>query len=151
MVPEQNDPARGVDNLIVRLARGEAAMHPIGTTLGARIVSLDAGGGRLEMRYEGTEAFQNPAGQVQGGILAAMLDDVTASLVTATATAEERCATLDLHTSFLRPARPGPIEAVAELVRRGREVCTVRGELVQGGKAVAIATATCMLVKPGTR
>ena len=47
------------DNFILRLMRGEAPPHPIGETLGARILELD---------------------------LAAMLDDITASLGTATAT-----------------------------------------------------------------
>lgn len=134
------------DNFIARLMRGEVPMHAIGVTLGAHIVSLDLDTGRLEMRFTGTEAFLNPAGQVQGGMLAAMLDDVTASLVTATVGADERCATLDLHTSFLRGASVGPIAASAHLVRRGREVCSVHGELRQGDRLLATATATCMVV-----
>lgn len=134
------------DNFILRLMRGEAPPHPIGETLGARILELDLEAGRLEMAFVGREDFRNPAGTVQGGMLAAMLDDVTASLATATATRDERCATLDLHTSFLRPAKVGPIRGSARIVRRGREIVTVSGELSQDGRPVAIATATCMLV-----
>ena len=134
------------DNFILRLMRGEASPHPIGETLGARILELDLAAGRLEMEFVGTDAFRNPAGSVQGGMLAAMLDDITASLATATATRDERCATLDLHTSFLRPATVGPIRASARVVRRGREIVNVTGELSQGGRTVATATATCMLV-----
>ncbi|RPH45961.1 MAG: PaaI family thioesterase [Burkholderiales bacterium] len=136
------------DNYILRLIRGEAPQHPIGETLGARILELDLAAGRLEMEFVGTDAFRNPAGTVQGGMLAAMLDDVTASLATATATQDERCATLDLHTSFLRPAKVGPIRASARVVRRGREIVHVAGELSQDGRPVATATATCMLVAP---
>ena len=135
------------DNFILRLMRGETPQHAIGATLGARILALDLDAGRLEMAFVGTDAFLNPAGHVQGGILGAMLDDVTASLVTATATGEERCATLDLHLSFLRPVLPGEVQASARLVRRGREICNVQGELVQDGKVVATATASCMLVR----
>lgn len=136
------------DNFITRLMRGEVPQHTVGRTLGARIVALDLGAGRLEMGFEGAEAFLNPAGTVQGGMLAAMLDDVTASLVTATAGPDERCATLDLHTTFVKPCRVGPIAASATLVRRGREVCIVQGELRQDGAVVAIATATCRIVGP---
>jgi uncharacterized protein (TIGR00369 family) len=139
------------DNFILRVLRGETPQHAVGATLGARILELDLDAGRLEMSFVGTEAFANPAGHVQGGILGAMLDDVTASLVTATATAGERCATLDLHLSFLRPVLPGEVRASARLVRRGREICNVHGELAQGGKVVATATATCMLVRPAGR
>lgn len=135
------------DNFILRMMRGETPQHPIGATLGARILELDLDAGRLEMSFVGTPALLNPAGQVQGGILGAMLDDVTASLVTASATAEERCATLDLHLSFLRPVMPGEVRASARLVRRGREICNVQGELSQDGRVVATATATCMLVR----
>ena len=135
------------DNFILRLMRGETEPHPVAGTLGARIVSLDLDAGRLEMTFEGQPSFRNPGGFVQGGMLAAMLDDVTASLVDATAAAGERCVTLDLHTSFLRPARTGTIAAQARLVRRGREVCSVHGELSQDGRLVATATATCMLVR----
>ena len=136
------------DNFILRLMRGDEPAHPIGETLGARIVELDLEDGRLEMVFEGRADFRNPAGTVQGGMLAAMLDDVTASLATATATRDERCATLDLHTSFLRPAKVGPIRGSARIVKRGREIVTVSGELSQDGRPVAIATATCMLVAP---
>lgn len=137
------------DNFITRLMRGEVAQHAVGRTLGARIVALDLDAGRLEMGFEGLDAFLNPAGTVQGGMLAAMLDDVTASLVTATAGPDERCATLDLHTAFVRPCPVGSIAASATLVRRGREVCVVQGELRRDGVVVAVATATCRIV--GTR
>lgn len=139
------DPAPS--NFITRLMRGEVQQHAIGATLGCRLLALDLAAGTLEAEYLGTDALVNPAGQVQGGILGAMLDDITASLVTATGSDDERCATLDLHLSFLRPVSTGTIHAQARMVRRGRDICTVSGELTQGGKQVAIATATCMVVR----
>jgi uncharacterized protein (TIGR00369 family) len=139
-------PSPSPDNYIARLMRGEAPMHAVGTTLGARFVALDLDAGRLDMTYEGARAFLNPAGLIQGGMLGAMLDDVAASLVTATLGADERCATLDLHLSFLRPAAAGPVAASARLLRRGRDVCNVSAELRQGERLVATATATCMVV-----
>jgi uncharacterized protein (TIGR00369 family) len=135
---------------IARLMRGEVPQHPIGEPLGCTLLAIDVGAGRLEAEYRCTPRFLNPAGQVQGGMLAAMLDDVTASLATACG-AGARCATLDLHMAFLRAAAIGPIRAVAERVRLRREICTVRGEPSQGGRAVAIATATCRLVPAGAR
>lgn len=123
---------------------GENGAPAITTTLGGTclLLSDDA----LEAEYVGAPAFLNPAGQVQGGMLCAMLDDVTATLVTSTLAEGEHCATLSLNTSFLRPAKPGKLTGRATLVRRGRGVCNVNGELWQDEKLVATATAVCMIV-----
>ena len=115
--------------------------------LGGTPPSIDLDAGTYACDYVGLPTFANPAGTIQGGMLGAMLDDVTASLVTATLQHGEHCATLNLNLSFLRPALPGPIQGRARLARRGRGVCHVEGELLQQGKAVAIATATCMVVR----
>ncbi|MFL9963621.1 PaaI family thioesterase [Paraburkholderia sediminicola] len=130
-----------------RVQRGELPPPPITTTLGGRILSLEADGSRLNCEYVGVERFLNPAGQLQGGILSAMLDDVTAWLVTATLDEHEHCATLNLNTSFLRPAGIGPLRANATLVRRRKGVCNVNGELWQADKLVATAVAVCMVVR----
>jgi uncharacterized protein (TIGR00369 family) len=128
-----------------RLQRGEAAPPPVSTTLGGVIRTVDLDAGTLESDYVGASAFLNPAGQVQGGMLCAMLDDVTAFLVTATLGEGQFCATLNLNVSFLRPASAGPLQGRARLVRRGRDVCHVSGELLQEGKLIATANATCMV------
>lgn len=130
-----------------RLQRGEVSPPPIASTLGGRIVAVDVDAGTLESGYMATEAFLNPAGTVQGGMLSAMLDDVTAFLVTATLGEGEFCATLNLNVSFLRAARAGPLLGRARLERRGKDVCNVTGELLQAGRVVATAVATCLIVR----
>ncbi len=137
------------DNYFARLRRGEAAPPVISTTLGGVIRSVDLDAGTLESSYVATPAFLNPAGQVQGGMLCAMLDDVTAFLVTATLADGEYCATVNLNVSFLRSGQPGPLEGRAVLVRRGKTVCNVNGELRQGDELVASAVATCMVMRQG--
>ena len=135
------------DSYFNRLQRGEAGLPAITATLGGHIRAVDVEAGTMESDYLATDAFLNPAGQVQGGILSAMLDDVTAFLVTATLAEGEHCATLNLNVSFLRPAAAGPMQGRSQLVRRGKEVCHVSGELRQGGKVVATAVATCVVVR----
>ncbi|HUG24455.1 PaaI family thioesterase [Piscinibacter sp.] len=133
------------DSYFNRLQRGEADFPAITTTLGGQIRGVDLDAGTMESDYVATQAFLNPAGQVQGGMLSAMLDDVTAFLVTATLAEGESCATLNLNVSFLRGAVAGDLKGRAWLVRRGKDVCHVGGELSQGGKVVATAVATCMV------
>lgn len=126
---------------IRKIMDGELAPPPISTTLGNRIVSLDLEAARIECEYQGQPGFANPAGQVQGGMLAAMLDDVTALLCMAALGEGMHCATLNLNVSFLRPARPGLITGRAKLVRQGARVVNAEGELWQDGKLLATTSA----------
>ncbi|MGE8367651.1 PaaI family thioesterase [Cupriavidus sp.] len=134
-------------NYFTRMQRGQAPAPAVAGLLGGVVRAADPEVGTLESDYLATGAFLNPAGQVQGGMLGAMLDDVTAMLVTATLADGEFCATLSLNLSFLRPAQAGALQGRARLERRGRNVCNVVGELRQDGQVVATATATCMLVR----
>jgi uncharacterized protein (TIGR00369 family) len=129
-----------------RMLRGEVARTPVLTLLGGEVEFVDATAGTLRARYEGRDEFRNPAGTVQGGMLSAMLDDVTASLVDATLAAGQGVATLSLNVSFLRPAQVGTLQAEATMMRRGRDVCHVMGTLQQDGKDIATAVAVCKVV-----
>ena len=131
-----------------RMLRGEVAPPPIATLLGGTIEKVDVQAGRLRARYEASATFLNPAGMVQGGMLSAMLDDLSAGLVDASLMAGEGVVTLNLNVSFLRPAVVGTITGEARFIRRGRSVCHVSATLQQDGKDVATAVATCQIVRP---
>ena len=135
------------DSYFNRMRRGEVAPPPVFRLLGGRFIEVDAAAGRLRTEFVATGDFLNPAGTVQGGMLGAMLDDLAATVVDATLRADERVATLNLNLSFLRPARPGPLQGEATLVRRGRDVCHVQATLTQDGKDVASAIATCLIAR----
>jgi uncharacterized protein (TIGR00369 family) len=150
MTPEErmNEAHRTADasGYFSRMLRGEAERPPVLTLLGSQIDKVDAGAGTLSATYQGSDHFRNPAGTVQGGMLGAMLDDLTASLVDATLAAGQGVATLNLNVSFLRPARSGTLQGEARMLRRGRDVCHVMGTLLQDGKEVASAVAVCKIV-----
>ncbi|WP_321926430.1 PaaI family thioesterase [Burkholderia sp. BCC1998] len=120
---------------------------PVTAMLGGVIRCIDDSYSRLECDYIGTEEFRNPAGNLQGGMLSAMLDDLTAWLVTVGIDKSARCATLSLTTSFIRPAIPGQLQGRATMIRRGRIVCHVEGELWQEGTLIATARAVCAIVR----
>ena len=121
---------------------------PVTHLLGQQIQSLDLQAGTITVQYHASEQFLNPARQVQGGMVSAMLDDVTAVLVTATLEPGAFCATLSLNTSFLAAAKAGEITGKSWFESRGKNICNVRGELWQNGQRVATATAVCMLRRP---
>jgi acyl-coenzyme A thioesterase PaaI-like protein len=54
---------------------GRAPLPPAAVTLGWELVSVSPEDGTIEVAFTASEAFLNPAGFIQGGFLAAMLDD----------------------------------------------------------------------------
>lgn len=135
-----------VDGYLSRMLNGLVPRPPVLNLLGSRIDAVDAAAGTLTATYDAQAAFRNPAGTIQGGMLSAMLDDLTASLVDATLSAGQGVATLNLNVSFLRPALVGALQGEARMLRRGRDVCHLMGTLLQDGKEVATAVAVCKVV-----
>ncbi len=125
---------------------GRAALPPAGVTLGWELVSVDPEQGTIEVAFIATDAFLNPAGVVQGGFLAAMLDDTLGPALVAGLDPGDFAPTIDLHVQFLRPARPGRLFGRGRVVRRGRDIAFLAGELVDDeGVVLAIATATAQI------
>jgi len=114
-------------------------------TLGIAFADINPERGTIEVDFEAKPEFLNPAGNVQGGFLAAMLDDTMGPALVATLDAGEFAPTVNLNVQFHRPAKPGPLKGMGRVVMRGREVCQLSGELFQDGKIVATATATAVI------
>ena len=130
-----------------QVADGRLPPPRVAATLGMNIVKVDAEAGIVEAEFEGKPEFTNPVGNVQGGILAAMLDDTMGPALACQLAAGEFAPTLNLNISFLKPAKPGKLRGVGRVVRRGKDVCYLAGELFQNGDVVASATATALIRK----
>ena len=116
-------------------------------TLGIKILSVSPEDGTIEVEFEGKPEFTNPVGQIQGGFLAAMLDDTVGPLISSTLRAGEFAPTLNLNVSFAKPAMVGKLLGKGRIVRRGRDISILAGELYQNGDLIATATATVMVRK----
>lgn len=130
------------------LARFHAARNPPGSsrTLGFHMLSVSQAERRVEIAFEpALEAVGNPMGHVQGGYVGAMLDECmsVAGLVTSGMTCV--VPTLEMKISFLRPAIPGPLKGVGWVVKWGKTVCFLEGELYDPeGRLLAKASATAI-------
>jgi uncharacterized protein (TIGR00369 family) len=125
---------------------GRVAPPPSAATLGWELIDLDPEQGEIEVAFEAGEQFTNPGGAVQGGFLAAMLDDAMGPALAALLSPNQFAPTLDLHVQYLRPARPGRFVGRGRVVQRGKEVCFLAGELFGAdGKTVAVSTATARI------
>ena len=133
-------------------ARGEIPPPPAAKLLGWKVLEAERGSGRIRVQFEATRDFLNPMGNIQGGILAAMLDDTLGPALATTFEEQQFAPTLELKVSFIRPAKPGTLIGTGRVVHRGASVAFLEGELRNpAGDLVATATATARLVrlKPG--
>lgn len=113
--------------------------------LGFRMVAVHQVRMEVEVAFEARAAFCNPMGQIQGGFVCAMLDDCmsVAGLVASNFTCV--MPTLEMKTSFMRPALPGPLRAVGRVAKWGRSIAFTEGELYDANdRLLAKATATAM-------
>ena len=130
-----------------KMVDGRLPTPPCAKTLGLGFVEIDGERGSIETRFEAVEMFLNPAGNVQGGFLAAMLDDTMGTALSATLDLEQFAPTVNLNVQFHRPARLGPLKGLGRLVMRGREMCHGSAELWQNDKIVATAIGTFVIRK----
>lgn len=127
-------------------AEGRAPLPPAAVALGWKLLAINPEEGTIEVEFTAGEAFLNPAGVVQGGFLAAMLDDTMGPALVAGLEPGDFAPTTDLHVQFLRPARAGRLVGRGRVVRRGRDVAFLAGELVdEQGAVVAVGTATAQI------
>jgi uncharacterized protein (TIGR00369 family) len=114
-------------------------------TLGGTITAIDPDKGTLETHFEARRHLTNPTGAIQGGFIAAMLDDTMGPALAATLAAGQFAPTLTLTIQYLNSAQVGSLRGFGRIVRRGKNVCHLAGELMQGDKVVATATAVATI------
>ena len=135
------------NSLFWKIVDGRLPPPACAKTLGIEFTAIDGERGAIEVRFEAKPEFLNPAGHVQGGFLAAMLDDTMGPALVATLDAGEFAPTVNLNVQFHRPAKVGALKGIGRVVMRGKEICQLSGELLQDDKIVATATATAVIRK----
>jgi uncharacterized protein (TIGR00369 family) len=105
--------------------------------------------GTIRVRFTARPEFANPLGVVQGGFLAATLDDTLGPALQSTLAPDPFAPTLELKVNFISPARPGALIPEGRVASRGGSVALLAGELrSEDGALVATATATARIVVP---
>jgi uncharacterized protein (TIGR00369 family) len=134
-----------------KIMAGKLPPPRVAETLGIVFTSIDPEAGSIEVEFQAKAEFTNPMGNVQGGFLAAMLDDTMGPALAATLREGEFAPTLNLNVSFERAAKVGKILGKGRVLKRGKDVCFLSAELYQDDQRVASATATALVrvVPPG--
>jgi len=127
---------------------GRAAQPPAAALLGFQLLEIDPERGTIKIQFDAKPQFANPVGNVQGGFLAAMLDDTMGPALVATLGPDQFAPTLELKVSFLRPAKVGTLLAEGRVVSKGSSIAFLSGELRDPeGELIATATATARIVR----
>ena len=135
----------GREGLFWDAVAGKVPPPPAAALLGWKAIETDPGHVRVE--FQAKAEFYNPTGVVQGGFLAAMLDDTMGPAAMTLLGLGETVTTLEMKVSYLRPARAGRLIGEGRVVHKGRSVVFLEGSLsAEDGALVATATATSRIV-----
>jgi uncharacterized protein (TIGR00369 family) len=116
---------------------------PCATLLGLDILETDRENGRVKIAFTAKPEFCNASGNVQGGFLAAMLDDCMGPAILIATDAKMFPSTIDLNVQFLAPAKPGQLIGIGRVVKIGKTIGFVEAELEDAsGSHIARATST---------
>jgi uncharacterized protein (TIGR00369 family) len=117
--------------------------------LGWTLRKVDPAAGTIEIGFTADERFANPQGFVQGGFVAAMLDDTHGPALFAQLDGAQFPVTVDCAISFIRSARFGAFTGRGRVVSSGKTIAFTEAELFdETGEMVARGTFTSRLV-PG--
>ncbi len=124
---------------------------PAATTLGWRLVAQDAEKGWVRVAFDGGRGFANPGGFVQGGFLAAMLDDCMGPAAWIMSRGQAFTATIDMNVTFLGAVKPGPLFGEGQVVQMGKTIAFIEARLMDAdGRVLVRATSSARLV-PASR
>lgn len=115
-------------------------------TLGFQMVGLSQAEKTVEVEFDAKpELLLNPMRQIQGGYLCAMLDECMSVACMVASGMTHVAPTVEMKTTFFRPAMPGKLRGVGKVVKWGRTIAFTEGELFDPeGRLVAKATGTAV-------
>lgn len=115
-------------------------------TLGWELLDANISEGTIEIGFEGRRDFCNPNGHIQGGFLAAMLDDTMGPAIVVKSKGASFAPTIALNVTFIAPAKPGRIIGKGRIIQLGKSICSLEAELFQNDVLIARATASSRII-----
>lgn len=132
----------------------EDQRSPSAILMGSEFVSFDRERGELTTRFTPPPSFASPRGAVQGGLIAGFLDEVMGGALLAVTEGSEHGQklplNLDMSLTFIGMVPIAPILAKGRVVKHGRRVAFLEGELFEeaSGQLLARATSTALPTAP---
>jgi len=130
---------------LINVATGGKA--PPNCDLLLQLQVIEAKDGVARGVWEIDSKFMNGIGVVMGGFLASAADSMMAYAISTKLKSRQTFASIDLHTTFLRPAHPGTIEVKAMVEKLGAKVAYLVAELTQKKKKVAHVVSSVLIIE----
>ena len=116
---------------------------PCAKTLGWELIAEYPDEARIEIAFHPNNTMLNPHGAVQGGFVAAMLDDTMGPALVSSSGDMEAPVSLDLNVTFIQPVLPGRVIGEGRVVSRTKSTAFLEAELFdEQGALLARATST---------
>lgn len=109
---------------------GRAPIPRAAATLGLEFIGADPEKGTIELAFAAKEDFTNPAGNVLGAFVAAMLYDTVGPALLATLEPDQFQSTVEMNVSFLRPVRPERVIGKGRVVHRDGDMAFLEASLL---------------------
>ena len=120
---------------------------PSAKFLGMDLVEMDVEKGYVKVSFDPKPELLNFNGVIQGGFLAAMMDDTMGFNVFIHMGMKVGMASIDLHTHFMRPVPMGKIIVEAHVTRAGKTVVFMESKLFDcEGRLAARSTTSARLL-----
>ncbi len=115
--------------------------------LGWELLDWNPDAKTIKVGFQTRKEFRNPSGIIQGGIIAAMIDDAFGPMCILASGRTKVPLTLDLNVSYISAGQHGKFVCDARIIRQGKSISFVEGELFDAsGELVARATSTIRLI-----
>ena len=123
----------------------DADISPHTVLLGSEFVDYDEATQTATMHFTVRPEMITHRGGVQGGLVAGYLDDVMGYAYIASTNGESAPLNLEISMSLIRLIPEGPLIGKGRVVKGGRKVAILEGELYsEDGKLMARATSTAL-------
>ncbi len=137
------DPPRVPDEEMLARFQNSKKRPPCTETVGMRLVHVDQKQMTARYTFEAKRGFANPTVAIQGGFIAAMLDEAMSATAVIASNVTMNAPTLEMKVSFLRPLFVGSATAEARILKWGKSTCFIEADLFDpNGNLVARASAT---------
>ena len=125
-------------------------LPPAPATLGWELVQEWPEEGRIEIAFHPNASMLNPRGSVQGGFVAAMLDDTMGPALVSMTGGKEAPVTIDMNVTFIRPVAPERVIGRGKVISRTKTTAFLEAELFDlSGNLLARSTSSARIVPTG--
>jgi acyl-CoA thioesterase len=136
------------ETYLERIRKYGRDVNPFFHLMGIDVEEIGDGSAILSMKIR--PDMQNGVGWMQGGIFTSLADEAMALALYTRTAPDEQIATISESTSFIRGEKEGTVLGIGWVVRKGRRVAFLEGEVRKEdrkGEVLARTSASFLLIK----